>query len=118
MPLPVYLTVESSFASAHFLPGYVGKCKNMHGHLWRIVVEFGPYDTRDGVGIAVDFHDLKNFVRDLCEELDHRLLNDIISKPTAENIVEWFHDQIPHLALNKIELWESPTSSCIWRAQC
>lgn len=34
-----YLTVENSFDSAHFLHGYEGKCSNLHGHRWRVVVD-------------------------------------------------------------------------------
>ena len=34
-----YLTVENSFDSAHFLHGYDGKCSNLHGHRWRVVVD-------------------------------------------------------------------------------
>ena len=32
------LQSEASFDAAHFLKGYDGKCKNIHGHRWRIVV--------------------------------------------------------------------------------
>jgi 6-pyruvoyltetrahydropterin/6-carboxytetrahydropterin synthase len=86
----------------------------MHGHLWKIQVTFGPYIERDDVGIAADFHLLKGCVQDLCEELDHTLLNDVLDKPTAENLVEWFHENITEESLYRIELWESPTSSCSW----
>ena len=118
MALPILLTVEADFASAHFLPDYDGPCKNMHGHLWKIQVTFGPFVGRDKVGIAADFHVLKDTVRGLCEVLDHTLLNETVSRPTAENLVEWFHDKLTPPKnfdkLSKIELWESPTSSCIW----
>lgn len=120
MPLPVYLTVEGSFASAHFLPDYDGKCKNMHGHLWKIEVTFGPFENRALTGIACDFHTLKHMVGIPCEILDHHLLNDFVERPTAENLVGWFKDILtennPAYApyLEKIKLWESPTSSCTW----
>ena len=33
------LKTEASFDSAHFLAGYNGKCSNLHGHRWKIVLE-------------------------------------------------------------------------------
>lgn len=33
------LISEHSFDAAHFLKGYEGKCSNIHGHCWRVVVE-------------------------------------------------------------------------------
>ena len=30
---------ECSFDAAHFLKGYSGKCRNLHGHRWRVVAE-------------------------------------------------------------------------------
>ena len=32
------LTIEQSFDSAHFLAGYQGKCGNIHGHRWRVLL--------------------------------------------------------------------------------
>ena len=34
-----FLQVEDSFDSAHFLKGYEGKCRNIHGHRWKILIE-------------------------------------------------------------------------------
>ena len=34
-----YLKTEQSFDAAHFLKGYAGKCHNLHGHRWRVIVE-------------------------------------------------------------------------------
>lgn len=41
-----YLKTESSFDSAHFLKGYDGKCRNLHGHRWRVVVEIAADQLR------------------------------------------------------------------------
>ncbi len=35
------LKTKSSFDSAHFLAGYEGKCKNIHGHRWTVEIEVG-----------------------------------------------------------------------------
>ena len=33
------LKTEQTFDSAHFLSDYQGKCRNLHGHQWRVIVE-------------------------------------------------------------------------------
>ncbi len=84
------------FESAHFLPlvpdGH--KCKNMHGHNYRIeIVVSGPLDER---GFVRDFAEIKAAVMPLIERLDHHVLNDIkgLENPTAEVIAAWFLERI------------------------
>ena len=31
------LETEAAFDAAHFLSNYNGKCKNIHGHRWRVI---------------------------------------------------------------------------------
>ena len=52
------LKTEASFDSAHFLSGYDGKCSNLHGHRWRIVLEVQTDELKDDLqhkGMYVDF---------------------------------------------------------------
>ncbi|HEY0041842.1 MAG TPA: 6-carboxytetrahydropterin synthase QueD [Flavisolibacter sp.] len=110
---------DFSFDSAHFLP-YVPdghKCKNMHGHTYRLrVFVSGTPDPR--LGWIMDFKELKDIVNPLIDQLDHKLINDIpgLENPTAENITIWIWNQIkPVLAnLSKIELYETPTTGVIY----
>ena len=72
-----YLKTESSFDSAHFLKGYDGKCRNLHGHRWRVVVEIAADQLKDEGqtrGMLVDFSDLKNALEDICDDFDHSLI--------------------------------------------
>ena len=61
-----YLKTEHSFDSAHFLAGYESKCRNIHGHEWRVVIEICRPDldeegqTRD---MMFDFGQLKKDVK-------------------------------------------------------
>ena len=50
------VAVEQSFASAHALRNYKGRCENVHGHNWkvRVVIEG---DQLDATGMLVDFLD-------------------------------------------------------------
>jgi 6-pyruvoyltetrahydropterin/6-carboxytetrahydropterin synthase len=72
----------------------------MHGHTYVLTVTVsGPVDEH--TGWVVDFADIKTAVNPLIARLDHRLLNDIIPNPTAENQVKWLweHLDLPGLSL-------------------
>src|SRR5262245_63935747 len=76
------------FESAHYLPLVpVGhKCRNLHGHNYRIeVVVHGTLDDR---GFVKDFAEIDAEILPLIKSLDHRLLNDVedLENPTAEII--------------------------------
>ena len=43
------LKTEASFDSAHFLAGYNGKCSNLHGHRWKIVLEVQAEELKDDI---------------------------------------------------------------------
>ena len=71
------LKTEHSFDAAHFLYGYDGKCSNIHGHRWRVVLEVCTEDLQeDGQnrGMYVDFGDLKRDLRECVDALDHCLI--------------------------------------------
>jgi 6-pyruvoyltetrahydropterin/6-carboxytetrahydropterin synthase len=111
------IEAEFSFAAAHRLPRYNGKCFNLHGHNYRFQVvlrgEPDPY-----TGIFVDFVDVERLVKEhVLDRVDHTNLNDYIDNPTAENIATWMWDRLegklPGLA--EIRLWEVPTSCVVYR---
>ena len=72
-----YLQGEASFDAAHFLKGYQGKCKNLHGHRWRVIATVrGKALQAEGPqqGMLTDFGDLKSDLRLLADKFDHALL--------------------------------------------
>ncbi|MET4483773.1 6-carboxytetrahydropterin synthase QueD [Bradyrhizobium sp. F1.13.3] len=84
------------FESAHHLPllpdGH--KCKNVHGHNYRVeVVISGALDTR---GFVMDFAEMDAEILPLIRRVDHRLLNEVegLENPTAEVIATWFFQRI------------------------
>jgi len=103
-----------SFDAAHYLPGYEGKCKNMHGHHW--VVELGVNgQVNPETGMVVDFAELKKFLSMVRRQFDHHLVNDTIQNPTAENIALYIEDLWEHYSLEGVELafvrvWETEDS--------
>lgn len=125
-----------NFCYAHFLPGYDGKCSNVHGHNSKLEVEFregGGYSIHNGIdypGILIDFGNIKKYVQPLIDEIDHKFLNvDILQfdhiagknavNPTAENIVKWFVYHIQKMPLMpplvRCRVYETPTSYAEWR---
>jgi 6-pyruvoyltetrahydropterin/6-carboxytetrahydropterin synthase len=110
---------EFSFDSAHFLPNVPDghKCKNMHGHTYRLRVYIdGPIDAH--LGWIMDFKELKDSVGPIIDQLDHNLINNIpgLENPTAENITIWIWNRIkPALPLlSRIELFETPTTGVLY----
>ena len=112
------LKTEASFDGAHFLTDYYGKCENLHGHRWRVVV-YIEQDDLQAAGtmrdMVVDFGVFKREVRELADSLDHTFLVEEGSlKPrtmecladegfsltvlpfrtTAENLARWFFDRL------------------------
>jgi 6-pyruvoyltetrahydropterin/6-carboxytetrahydropterin synthase len=60
------------FCSGHFITYDGHHCERLHGHNYRVAVEVGgPLDANHYV---FDFIALKKLTRELCEELDHRMM--------------------------------------------
>jgi 6-pyruvoyltetrahydropterin/6-carboxytetrahydropterin synthase len=95
------------FESAHYLPlvpdGH--KCKNLHGHNYRVeIIVQGEVDCR---GFVKDFAEVDAEVVPLLRILDHRLLNDVegLENPTAEIIANWFLARI--VGCERVRVYEN-----------
>ena len=56
----------------HRLPFHKGKCKNLHGHSYKLRLEFtGKPDEN---GMVIDYYEIKKLVSPLIEKLDHSFL--------------------------------------------
>ncbi|MBI5641347.1 MAG: 6-carboxytetrahydropterin synthase QueD [Nitrospirae bacterium] len=114
------LSVEVSFAAAHQLRGYKGKCENMHGHNWRVQISVMAERLND-IDIAIDFHDLKRIAKEVVSPLDHAYLNDVFpfteKNPSSENIAKWLYDSLKkkinddNLRVAAVTVWESDAAS-------
>lgn len=111
--------IISSFAAAHRLRQYKGKCERLHGHNYRVHVTVRDSSPKSD-GMVIDFGDLKTTTNDIIEKLDHRLVNEIRPfdqiEPSAENLAKFIFDEIEqglgergHL-LYSVGVWESETS--------
>ncbi len=117
------LTIEAQFSSAHQLRGYKGKCEAMHGHNWRVQVTVSSEKLND-IGIAIDFHDLKDMTGEVISSLDHSFLNEVFPfteiNPSSENIAKWIFETLKKKLKNEscnvssITVWENEGSSATY----
>ena len=72
----IRITKQFSFETGHALYGYDGKCKNVHGHSYKLSVTVigQPITDSNNVkyGMVIDFTDLKKIVREeIVDVFDH-----------------------------------------------
>ena len=112
------LKTEQTFDAAHFLYGYDGKCRNLHGHEWRVIIEVRN-ETLEAAGqtrdMVVDFSTLKADLQAETDAFDHGLvletgalkdatlaalreegfkIVEMDCRPTAERLARYFYDRM------------------------
>lgn len=115
----IYISKEIGIDAGHRVPGHLSKCRNPHGHRYRILVHCtGTIIEEPGAadeGMLVDFGDLKTIMMEEIDAvLDHGFIvyeddNEMLDGlsmnstwkvikfpyvPTAENIARWIWDRI------------------------
>lgn len=120
------VSVDETFAAAHNLRGYKGKCENLHGHNYKVRVTLAGNEV-DSVGLLYDFVHLKQVIQSVIRSLDHKYLNELapfdVLNPSAENIARYIYDQTAkqlHQAPNgaevsSITVWESDLTAATYR---
>lgn len=111
------LRKEYGFEAAHFIYNHPAKCRNLHGHSYKLFVSIeGTPDPE--TGMIMDFYDLSQLVSErVISRLDHHFLNDLIPLSTSENISIWIWEQLKPMlpGLCQIELFETTGSCVIYR---
>jgi len=126
----IRITKQFTFETGHALYGYDGKCKNVHGHSYKLSVTVigTPITNPDHVkfGMVIDFSDLKKIVKqeivdvfdhatvfnrntphvELARELENRGHHVILVdyQPTSENMVIDFAQKIKDRLPDSISL--------------
>ncbi len=116
----IRITKQFTFETGHALYGYDGKCKNVHGHSYKLSVTVigSPIEDTSHVklGMVIDFGDLKAIVKEeIVDPFDHatvfnkntphiELAQELIGRghkviladyqPTSENMVLDFAEKI------------------------
>jgi 6-pyruvoyltetrahydropterin/6-carboxytetrahydropterin synthase len=127
----IRITKQFSFETGHALYGYDGKCKNVHGHSYKLSVTVigKPLTDSSNVkyGMVIDFSDLKKIVREeIVDVFDHatvfnkntphiELAKELSSRdhhvilvdyqPTSENMVIDFAKKISNRLPDTIKLF-------------
>jgi 6-pyruvoyltetrahydropterin/6-carboxytetrahydropterin synthase len=142
----IRITKKFSFETGHALYGYDGKCKNVHGHSYKLSVTVigSPIENRDNVKFGIiDFTDLKKIVKEeIVDQFDHatvfnettphvELAHELKNRghhvilvdyqPTSENMVIDFAQRIiarlpADIKLFALKLQETESSFAEWYA--
>ncbi|MHC1610009.1 MAG: 6-carboxytetrahydropterin synthase QueD [Candidatus Methanospirareceae archaeon] len=107
------LGVSADFSAAHSLPRHPGRCKELHGHTYRVDVVVEGEKKGDTECVA-DFAEVRAVVEDVIGLLDHKHLNEVISYPTSENIALFLKAELEKrlketnlgVTLHSIRVWE------------
>jgi len=126
----IRITKQFSFETGHALYGYDGKCKNVHGHSYKLSVTVSGTPILDAshvkFGMVIDFGDLKKIVKEeIVDQFDHatvfnqntphvELANELKNRghhvilvdyqPTSENMVTDFAARIKNRLPHDVEL--------------
>lgn len=132
-----------TFSASHRLPDHRGKCRNLHGHNYRVEIGvrsylLNPLEDPSSDGMVLDFDDLDQIVKPLIEQLDHKHLNDVLLEfgerdafpgkpPTAEVLAATLslkiarglalHHGPASLRVDHVRVWETEKAYAEWRAQ-
>ena len=63
---------EFKWEMGHRLPEHFDLCKNIHGHSYKMIVEFEGELNKDGM--VIDFYDVEKIINPLVEEMDHSFM--------------------------------------------
>ena len=119
------VSVEGHFDAAHYLRDYGGKCENVHGHRFKVVVSLKAAKLNK-VGLAYDFVELKRHLGEVLARFDHTSLNEVPPfdkiNPSSENIAATIYEQLKGrfsggVTLSSVEVWESPESRVTYSPQ-
>jgi 6-pyruvoyltetrahydropterin/6-carboxytetrahydropterin synthase len=111
------ISVREHFDAAHALRGYQGKCENLHGHRFEVVVTLRATEL-DEIGLAYDFTELKRHLREILARFDHTCLNDVPPfdniNPSSENIATTIYKEFQRreLLIFSVQVCES-AESCV-----
>jgi len=121
-----------TFDAAHCLPLHEGKCKQLHGHTWKLTVCVdGMIDQK--TGFVLDFNTLKHLVeQSVINRLDHKFLGmatclpELAAQhyadcckdhrafyPTSENLLIWIGEELilANILWDNLTLAETETCS-------
>ncbi|MDY4575803.1 MAG: 6-carboxytetrahydropterin synthase [Intestinibacter sp.] len=133
---------QIEFDMAHYLSGYNGKCSNLHGHRYKLIVSIKSETLhQEGQlrGMVDDFGNIKEKLKEIEDLFDHKLVIEnneeglllseklkelpnsfdvllVPYRPTAEEMSRDIFHKLKAMGLDvcEVELFETPTNSCTY----
>ena len=133
---------QIEFDMAHYLSGYNGKCSNLHGHRYKLIVSIKSetlHQEGQLKGMVDDFGNIKSKLKEIEELFDHKLVIEnneeglllaeklkelpnsfdvllVPYRPTAEEMSRDIFHKLRSMGLDvcEVELFETPTNSCTY----
>lgn len=115
---------DFSFSAAHAIRGHTRGCQNLHGHNYRVRVHLRA-ERLDGLGMVLDFADLKAMMGEIVGPFDHRVINEIPPfderNTTAELLSQYVYEEVERrladqdrVRVARVEVWETETSCAVF----
>jgi 6-pyruvoyltetrahydropterin/6-carboxytetrahydropterin synthase len=110
---------EFTWEMGHRLPFHKGKCKNLHGHSYKCMIEVGG--DEDNNGMVLDYYELKKIIEPILDELDHSFmvchtdteLIDMLNKLNSRHVIVEFETTAENICLyllNRIKSSSLPSN--------
>jgi 6-pyruvoyltetrahydropterin/6-carboxytetrahydropterin synthase len=108
---------EFRWEMGHRLPDHFGKCRNIHGHSYKMLIEFsGEIDKN---GMIIDYYDVEKIINPVIEKLDHsfmvnkndKVVLDFLEKTNSKKVVVEFEstaENICNYLLSEVSKTELP----------
>ncbi|NWF50214.1 MAG: 6-carboxytetrahydropterin synthase [Ignavibacteriaceae bacterium] len=102
---------EFRWEMGHRLPDHFGLCKNIHGHSYKMLVEFDG--NLDKQGMIIDYYDVEKIINPIIEKLDHafmvnkddKVVLEFLEKMNSKKVIVDFQstaENISNYLLNEI----------------
>ena len=110
---------EFRWEMGHRLPEHFGLCKNIHGHSYKMIVEFeGELDKNQ---MVIDYYDVEKIINPVIEKLDHSFMVNIddniviefLEKMNSKKVVVGFNSTVENICnylLSEIKKCLLPTN--------
>ena len=110
---------EFRWEMGHRLPEHFGLCKNIHGHSYKMIVEFeGDLNEQ---GMVIDYYDVEKIIDPIIEKLDHsfmvnkndKVVIEFLEKMNSKKVVVDFEstaENISKYLVNDISLSKLPSN--------
>lgn len=110
---------EFRWEMGHRLPEHFGLCKNIHGHSYKMIVEFeGELDKNQ---MVIDYYDVEKIINPVIEKLDHsfmvtkddKVVLEFLEKMNSKKTVVGFNSTVENICtylLSEIKKCNLPSS--------